>query len=174
MKPASENINLFAFRTPSGEEPPSGKTDAKRTTAIRLFILHPRRDHASTSGFTLMETIVAFVVFTAVFIALERSTALGWHGIRLARMDQSALALARTKLATFGLNNTIPEETSLEGEENGLTWQLTAVHYKPPEASPMPPRRIPYWVTVTVSWRDRPMAPSRTIELTTIKSGAPE
>lgn len=127
-----------------------------------------------TSGFTLMETIVAFVVFTAIFIALERATALGWRGIRLARMDQSALTLARTKLATFGLNTSIPEETTIEGEENGLTWQLTAEKYKAPEATSLPPRFVLYWVTVTVSWRDRPMAPPRTIELTTLKSGAPE
>lgn len=129
----------------------------------------------STNGFTLMETIVAFVVFTAIFISLERSTALGWHGIRLARMDQSALALARAKLASFGVNNAIPEETTLSGEENGLTWQLVAVKYKAPEATPpMPARFVPYWVTVTVTWHDRPMAPPRIIELTTIKSGAPE
>jgi hypothetical protein len=129
----------------------------------------------STSGFTLMETIVAFVVFTAIFIALERSSALGWRSVRLARMDQSALALARAKLASFGVNNAIPEETTLGGEENGLTWRLTAVKYKAPETTPpLPTRFVPYWVTVTVTWHDRPMAPPRTIELTTIKSGAPE
>ena len=121
-----------------------------------------------------METIVAFVVFTAIFIALERSTALGWRGIRFTRMDQSALALARSKIASFGLNNSISGETILEGEENGLQWQLTAVKYKAPEATPMPSRFVPYWVTVTVTWHDRPLAPPRTIELTTLKSGASE
>lgn len=130
--------------------------------------------HTSTSGFTLMETIVAFVIFTAIFIALERSTALGWHGIRLARMDQSALALARTKLAGFGLNNSIKAEVDIEGDENNLHWRLTAVKYKAPEAVPMPRPIIPYWVTISVTWQERPMAPPRTIELTTLKSGAPQ
>lgn len=128
----------------------------------------------STSGFTLMETIVAFVIFTAIFIALERSTALGWHGIRLARMDQAALTLARMKLASFGANNSIKTEVDLEGDENNLHWHLTAVKYKAPEAVPMPPRMTPYWVTVSVTWQDRPIAPPRTIELTTLKSGAPQ
>ncbi len=149
-----------------------GLTRPSRATNETLNIA--TSDRTSTSGFTLMETIVAFVVFTAIFIALERSTALGWRGIRLARMDQSALILARAKLAGFGLNNSISEETTLEGEDNGLQWRLTAVKYKAPESTPMPLRFIPYWVTVTVTWQDRPMAPPRTIELTTLKSGAPE
>lgn len=129
------------------------------------------------SGFTLMETLVALVVFTGVVIALERSTAMGWRGIRLARSDSAALGLARAKLAAFGIENDLAEDKELTGEDNGLQWRIAARKYAQPGAATnagrpgfdQPSRIVPYWVTVTVSWRDRPMGPARSVELTTLK-----
>ena len=130
-----------------------------------------RHAHPSDAGFTLMETIVAFVVFASVIVALERGTALGLRSIRLARIDEAALALARAKLAAVGLENPITEEGEESGVADGFTWRITARKYTPPDGITMPAGVDDYWVTVTTSWQDPPSAPARTIELMTLKRG---
>ena len=124
------------------------------------------------AGFTLMETIVALVVFTAVVVAIQRGSAIGWRGIRLAQMDTGALALARAKLATAGIDSALSGDTEDSGDEPPYQWRLTTRQYNPPADVVMPPRMPAFWVTVSVSWRDRPVGPPRTIELQTLKIGA--
>lgn len=127
---------------------------------------------ATDHGFTMMETIVALIVFTGVFIALERGTAFGWRGIRTARMDQAALALARAKLSVVGVETPITEESDDDGTENGLTWRVAIRGYKPPDVTQLDVKPRAYWVTVAVNWRDRPVGPLHSVELTTLKPGA--
>ena len=124
------------------------------------------------AGFTLMETIVAFVIFAAVVIALERGTALGWRGVRLAQMDQTALTLARTKLAAAGIESLVREDGDETGDEGGMTWRVSARKYTPPDGVALPGGIAAFWVTATVGWRDRPIGPARNVELTTLKRGS--
>ena len=121
------------------------------------------------AGFTLMETIVALVVFAAVVVALERGTATGWRGLRLAQMDAGALALARARLASAGIDSELADESVQSGEEDRYEWRLAVRKYAPPEGVAVPQRLAGYWVNVAVSWRDRPAGPPRTIELQTLK-----
>ena len=123
------------------------------------------------AGFTLMETIVALVIFTAIIVAIQRGSAAGWRGIRLAQMDTGALALARAKLAAAGIDTTLAGDTEDTGEDPPYQWRLTTRQYKPPADVVMPPQMPAFWVTVAVSWRDRPTGPPRTIELQTLKIG---
>ena len=127
---------------------------------------------ASERGFTLMETLVAFVVFASVIIALQQAMALGWRAIRLTQMEQSALSLARSKLAAVGVESAITDEADETGIENGMAWHTLARRYKAPDAIVFAGGVSAYWVTVTVSWRDRPVGPARSVELVTLKRGS--
>ena len=123
----------------------------------------------SEAGFTLMETIVALVIFTSVFMALERGAMLGWRSIRLADGDRNALALARSKLASAGIDMPLTEDLDEAGVENLLQWHVVARKYEAPEGTALPSRLTPYRVNVAVTWRDRPIGPLRSVELQTIK-----
>lgn len=122
----------------------------------------PRTD----AGFTLMEVIVALVVFTGIVVALERGSALGWRAIRLAEMDKEALALARAKLAAAGVETPLNDALDEAGDEGRFHWHVVASPY---DASSQPQRLAAFWVSAAVSWRDRPVGPPREIELRTLK-----
>lgn len=123
----------------------------------------------SEAGFTLMETIVALVIFTTVVIALERGSALGWRSIRLAESERDALALARAKLASAGIDTQLSDDLDETGKDNRFQWHLLARKYDAPEGTTLSPRLTAYWVSVAVSWRDRPVGPPRSVELKTMK-----
>lgn len=118
------------------------------------------------AGFTLMETIVALVVFTGIVIALERGSALGWRAIRLADLERNALILARAKLAAAGIDKPVGEGLDEEGDDNRFHWHVSTSPYGQTSSSQ---RLAAYWVSAAVSWRDRPVGPLRTIELRTLK-----
>ena len=76
-----------------------------------------------------------------------------------------------SKLAAAGIDTTLAGDTEDTGEEPPYQWRLTTRQYKPPADVVMPPQMPAFWVTVAVSWRDRPTGPPRTIELQTLKIG---
>lgn len=123
-----------------------------------------------SEGFTLMETLVAVVIFTAMIVALQRGSVAGLRAIRLAGMDQQALALAREKLATASVDG-VQTEAVDEGSGSGsaLQWRVSIRKYKAPEAVVMPDALAVYWVGVNVAWRERAGSAPRLIELQTIK-----
>jgi prepilin-type N-terminal cleavage/methylation domain-containing protein len=121
------------------------------------------------SGFTLIETLTALVIFAAVVVAIERGSAIGWRGLRLARLDTGALALARAKIASAGVDVALPDDVDEFGDDPPYHWRLTTRKYVAPEAVAMPARMGAYWVNVTVSWRDRPVGPPRAVALETLK-----
>ena len=123
-------------------------------------------------GFTLMETIVALVVFAGVFVALERGTTLGFRGIRAVQHHQAALTLARAKLASAGVESTISGDSEDTGNDQGRQWSVSVRKYDPPDATQRENPVAAYWVTVTVSWRERPAGVLQTIELKTVKLSA--
>lgn len=125
-----------------------------------------------SEGFTLMETLVAVVIFTAMIVALQRGSVAGLRAIRLAGMDQQALALAREKLATAsvdGVQTEAVDEGSGSGSGSALQWRVSIRKYKAPEAVVMPDALAVYWVGVNVAWRERAGSAPRLIELQTIK-----
>ena len=123
-------------------------------------------------GFTLVETLVALIVFTAVIVALQQATAIGLRGVRIAQRQAGALELARLKLSEAGTERPITEDIDERGEAISLksryTWHLTAFSYTPPgTTTPVPPQMAAYWISVTVAWQDQ--TTERSVELKTLK-----
>jgi prepilin-type N-terminal cleavage/methylation domain-containing protein len=121
------------------------------------------------NGFTLIETLVALVIFTVVVMALQQSHVIGLRSIQDAHMTSAALDLARMKLAGAGGQGPLSEDIDEHGDVDRYQWRIAAQKYVAPESVSMPSQLTGYWVTVTVSWRDRPARPPRSVHLKSLK-----
>ncbi len=119
-------------------------------------------------GFSLVETLVALAVFTAVAVALQEASSAGIRGVRSLRGETAALDVARTKLAEAGITWPIVEDADEQGWIDRNQWHLTVRKYVPPESAPVPPQMSAYWVSVTVAWQNQP-GHVQSVELKTIK-----
>ena len=77
-----------------------------------------------SDGFTLIETLVALVIFAGIFAALSAGFSSGTRGLRVAQADQRALMLAKAKLATTGLESRLADRLQETGEEDGFIWRV--------------------------------------------------
>jgi type II secretory pathway pseudopilin PulG len=129
-----------------------------------------KRRTRCTVGFTLLETILALVIFSSIVVALQRGTALGLRGVRIATLNETALQSARMKLAAAGIETELRDGLEEHGAEGRFTWHLRAQKYQAPQAVPVS-RLEGYWVEVTVAWAELPFGSERTIRLKTLKLG---
>lgn len=114
-------------------------------------------------GFTLMETLVALFVMISAATLLYRGFAAGMAAAGAAEDQQAALTVAKSRLASAGAD--IPLEAGHhEGVADGVAWTLDMRPYANGEDKPQA-----FWVTASVSWRDRNAGPPRSLQLTTLK-----
>jgi prepilin-type N-terminal cleavage/methylation domain-containing protein len=130
------------------------------------------RENEGTSGFTLIEVLVALVIFVAGYVVVHQSVSLAWHGARIAWTETATLRLAQSRLAAAGVATEL-----LEGEQSGETpdgfvWTVRVERYAPPGADDAAQRMAAYWVTVTVQWSRGAMLPGRSLQLKTLKLAA--
>lgn len=123
------------------------------------------------SGFTLLETIVAFLVFALVAGALQLCLSGGWRAVGIARYEQGALLVAQARLAEAGVSQPLVEGLEEGVSSDGFAWTRDVrVHggtRDAPDAGP-----VGYWVSVRVSWREAGHRPERSVSLTTLKLGS--
>jgi general secretion pathway protein I len=126
-----------------------------------------RREPASNGGFTLLEILVALVVFALAFGVLAQIMHTGLRQSTVARSLAGATMLARSELARVGIE--VPLEVgAVEGEsEDGLRWQ-TEIELLV-EASEDQSLAL-YQVQVTVAWGE---SPAEQLALTTLRTGLP-
>jgi len=118
------------------------------------------------SGFTLLEILVALVIFALLFGVLAQIFQTGLRQATVAEASSAATLLVRSQLARVGVE--VPLAVGeLEGEtEDGLRWR-TAI-----ELADLPAGEqdiAPYLVAVTVTWGP---GPSEQVTLTTLRLGA--
>jgi prepilin-type N-terminal cleavage/methylation domain-containing protein len=129
-----------------------------------------------TSGFTLIETLVALTIFVAGYVVVHQSVMLAWRGAQSAWAENVAVRLARSRLAAAGVEARLQEGEEGGETPDGFTWTTRVERYRPPgpdEPGAGAPRKIAgYWVTVTVRWQGGPLQGAKSLELKTLKLAA--
>ena len=126
---------------------------ANRTVRFREGRCEPA---PSQAGFTLLETLVAFIIVLLASMALFRGGRNGLRSASTAGRVEEAVALAQTRLNGF---DAVASQTQTEGDDrDGLHWMLQAT---PLGSVPVrggtaetTGRTVLYRVSVRVSWTD--------------------
>jgi len=118
-------------------------------------------------GFTLIEVLVALVIFALLFGALAQIFQTGLRQTANAAAASTATMVARSQLARVGVE--LPLATGeTEGETaEGLRWRTVIQVSEPPSEEQS---FVPYLVEVTVAWGS---GPAEQVTLTTLRLGAP-
>ena len=127
------------------------------------------------AGFTLIETLVALVVFALVAAAVQQCLSGGWRGVRLVRMQTAALSVAKAELAAAGFETALVEGTQSGETADGFAWTRDVSRYQYHLRDDQEQTAAPgFWVTVSVRWREAPFRPERSLQLRTLKLGRRE
>jgi general secretion pathway protein I len=122
---------------------------------------------ARAGGFTLLEVLVALVVFALLFGVLAQIFQTGLRQSAVAEQASAATLLARSQLARVGVEVPLAEG-ELDGEtEDGLRWHTAIALAEAPSGERQ--SVVPYLVEVTVAWGD---GPAEQVTLTTLRLGA--
>lgn len=131
------------------------------------------RESDGASGFTLIETLVALVIFVAGYVVVHQSVSLAWRGAQLAWAESAAVRLAQSRLAAAGVEARLQEGEQSGETPDGFSWTMRTERYRPPGAEAFAGRAAGklagYWVTVTVRWHGGALQPARSIEIKTLK-----
>lgn len=119
-------------------------------------------------GFTLIETLVALIIFVACYLMIHQTVALGWRGVQVAHAETAALRLAQSRLAAAGVEQPL-QDGQQAGRTEGFDWSVQVRPYARPEIAAPAQRPIGYWVTVDVNWREGPLRRARSLQLSTLK-----
>jgi general secretion pathway protein I len=129
-----------------------------------------------TSGFTLVETLVALTIFVAGYVLVHQSVTLAWRGAQTAWAESAAVRLAQSRLAAAGVEARLQEGEERGETPDGFTWVRRVEHYRQPgidePGGGAAGRMAGYWVTVTVRWRGGLLQSARSLELKTLKLAA--
>ena len=128
-----------------------------------------RRHHecGSSYGFTLLEVLVALVIFALAFGVLAQIMQTGLRQSGVARSLAAATLLARSELARVGVD--VPLRVGREeGEtEDGMRWHTDIELVEGPSEHQS---LASYQVQVTVAWGASPV---EQLTLTTLRIGTP-
>jgi prepilin-type N-terminal cleavage/methylation domain-containing protein len=124
-----------------------------------------------SAGFTLIETLVALVIFVAGYLLIHQSVLLGWQGALAADAEKAAHRVARTRLAVTGTEIPLEEGQQTGRTPDGYEWTATVRRYEHPTIDGRAMSLAAFWVTIDVRWNERPWRASRSVQLTTVKLG---
>ena len=123
------------------------------------------------AGFTLLEVLVALVIFALLFGVLAQIFQTGLRQSRVAEASSAATLFARSQLARVGVEVPLAAG-AYEGESaDGLRWRMAIRRTWSGDAATRPRKQtlVPYLVEVNVAWGDNP---SEQVTLTTLRIGA--
>jgi general secretion pathway protein I len=126
-----------------------------------------RREHESETGFTLLEILVALVIFALAFAVVAQIMQTALHQSTVARSLTGASLLARSELARVGVE--VPLQVGrAEGEtDDGMRWQTEIELVEGPDEDQS---LALFQVQVTMAWG---AGPAEQLMLTTLRAGLP-
>jgi prepilin-type N-terminal cleavage/methylation domain-containing protein len=131
------------------------------------------QEDGPSAGFTLMETLIALVIFVAGYLLIHQSVSLSWHGAMVAHSEKEALRLARTRLAVAGVETRLEEGQQMGQTSDGYRWTISVRRYNQLAAADSGPAPLAgYWVTIDVRWSEGALRRARSLQLTTVKLGS--
>lgn len=125
-------------------------------------------EHRS-SGFTLIETLVALVIFVAGYLLVYQTVSVGWRGTQVAHTESAAVRLAQARLAAAGVETKLQEGQESGQSSDGYAWTVQVARYRRSDDEDTPARLVAYWVTVDVTWREGALHRARSLRLETLK-----
>jgi prepilin-type N-terminal cleavage/methylation domain-containing protein len=123
----------------------------------------------STAGFTLIETVVALIIFVACYLLMQQGISLGWRSIQVAHAESAALQVAQNRLAMAGIDPPLQEGLQTGRTEDGFEWSVDVRRLTQSQMDSVQTRLAAYWVTVHVNWREGPLRTARTLRISTLK-----
>lgn len=138
----------------------------------RACVGSARNMDRAQGGFTLMETIVALVVFSSVFIAMYQAIAGGSRSLRHANLDAAATTLALSRIASAGIETALKDGQEFFGTEDPFSWRVSVQRRADAEDVAPLPKVAAFWVNVEVNWREGALQTTRTVKFKTLKLGA--
>ena len=123
-------------------------------------------------GFTLMETIVALVVFSSVFVAMYQVIAGGSRSLRHANFDAAATTLALSRIASAGIETALKDGQEFSGRDDPFSWRVSVQRRADSDDVASLPKVAAFWVNVEVNWREGALQTIRTVKFKTLKLGA--
>jgi general secretion pathway protein I len=128
-----------------------------------------RRDQR---GFSLLEVLVAFAVFSLSLGVLFQIFSSGLQGVDLARSYSQAMIIAESQLAQVSVEEALEEGAREGAVDDRYHWITTVSKYDPENGGPEPGIPEAYRISVRVIWGD---SAEREIILDTLRlAWAPE
>jgi general secretion pathway protein I len=128
----------------------------------------PRRhERGSNNGFTLLEILVALVIFALAFGVLAQIIQTGLRQSAGARSLNAATLLAQSELARVGVEVPLRAGPTDGETESGMRWHTEVELIEQPSEDQS---LATYQVQVTVTWGP---SPTEQLTLTTLRAGLP-
>lgn len=119
------------------------------------------------AGFALLEALVATAIFAAVLGALYGGLRNGWRAWGVATREEAALTLAKSLIATEGVETPL-HAGARSGNAAGLLWLSETRPYE--QTAGRDGKLSGYWVRTVVRWRDSGQgSPERSVTLVSLK-----
>ena len=127
--------------------------------------MRPHHERGSNNGFTLLEILVALVIFALAFGVLAQIMQTGLRQSAVARSLAAATLVARSELARVGVE--VPLQAADGETEDGMRWHTDVELIEAPNEHQS---LGTYQVQVTVTWGP---SPADQLTLTTLRVAAP-
>jgi general secretion pathway protein I len=124
-------------------------------------------ERGSNHGFTLLEILVALVIFALAFGVVAQIVQTGLRQSGVARSLTAATLLAQSELARVGVEVSLRAGPADGETETGMRWHTEVELIEQPNEQQS---LATYQVQVTVSWGPNP---AEQLTLTTLRTGLP-